>query len=64
MPVLTYWSKFGTFGNERHLPSVEVFASRVVFAGFVSRPLWIVSVVISTNIMRDTMAGYNAKAAG
>ena len=61
MPVLTYCTKFGTFGNERHLPSGEMVASRDGFAGSVSRLVSAFYVVISTNILRDTKVGYNAK---
>jgi hypothetical protein len=59
VPVPTYYTKFGTFGNERHLPSGEMVSSRDGFAGFVSRSVSVFDVVISSKILRiqkwDTM---------
>ena len=52
---MTYWSKFGTLGNDRHLPSVETCGSRFV-AGMLFVPAKAVSYVafIKSNI-RDAM---------
>jgi hypothetical protein len=61
VPVLTYCTKFGTFGNECHLPSGEMAALRIGFSGFVSALVSAFDVVISTNILRDTKSGYNSK---
>src|ERR1700677_1523508 len=58
---MTYCSKFGTFGNDRHLPSVETCGSRFV-AGVLSVPADAVSYIafIEFNI-RDTTVGCNEK---
>ena len=53
----SYCTKFGAFGNERHLLSGERFLSRTGFAGFVPRLAFLVNVVISANALQDVMSG-------
>ena len=58
---MTYCSRFGTFGNDLHLPSGDKFSSRLVF-GMLFAPADAVPVGgFIKKMIGYTMAGYNEK---